>query len=165
MPPDPNQPPDPDMLSNMPAGYFAESVRSSADDANFQIRLAQGQMNTFEVEIQKKFSLAAACVVFVIIGVPFALRFSRGGVGIVIGASLVVFAVSYVGLIAGEGLAKAGRLSPIIAMWAANAVLAGIGVALLLRMGKESITRGSTLATLIDDLRSRSWLRRSARKA
>jgi lipopolysaccharide export LptBFGC system permease protein LptF len=103
-------------------------------------------------------------VVFTLIGVPFALRYSRGGVGIVIGASLVVFAVSYVGLIAGEGLAKAGRLSPVVAMWAANVILAVIGAALLFRMGKESITRGSTLAALIDDLRSRSWLRRTARR-
>ena len=44
--------------------------------------------NMFGVEIHKKFSLAVACIVFVLIGAPIALRFPRGGVGLVIGVSL-----------------------------------------------------------------------------
>ena len=63
-------------------------------------------MNRYDVEIHKKFALAAACIVFVLLGAPIALRFPRGGVGLVIGVSLVVFALYYVGLIAGESLAN-----------------------------------------------------------
>ena len=68
--------------------------------------------NRYEIEIHKKFSLAAACIVFVLLGAPIALRFPRGGVGLVIGVSLVVFALYYVGLIGGESLANKGSSRP-----------------------------------------------------
>ncbi len=85
-------------------------------------------MNRYDVEIQKKFALSAACIVFVLIGAPIALRFPRGGVGLVIGVSLGVFAIYYVGLIAGESLADRAFLTPFWAMWAANVILTIVGL-------------------------------------
>src|SRR5207342_1616912 len=61
--------------------------------------------NRYEIEIHKKFALAAACLIFVVLGAPLALRFPRGGVGLVLLVSLMVFALYYVGLIGGESLA------------------------------------------------------------
>jgi lipopolysaccharide export system permease protein len=120
-------------------------------------------MNAYGVEIHKKFSLAAACIVFVLLGAPIALRFPRGGVGLVIGVSLVVFALSYMGLIGGEALAKRGDLSPGIAMWGANIILTAIGLFLLARMGRESSTaRGGDMGELLDGMRS--YAARIARK-
>ena len=46
--------------------------------------------DAYDVEIQKKFALSAACIVFVLLGAPVALRFPRGGVGLTIGVSLGV---------------------------------------------------------------------------
>ena len=111
-------------------------------------------MNRYDVEIQKKFALSAACVVFVLIGAPIALRFPRGGVGLVIGVSLVVFAIYYVGLIAGESLADRAFLTPFWAMWAANVILTAVGLVLLVRMGREGATsRGGDLSEFTDALR------------
>ena len=70
--------------------------------------------NRYEIEIHKKFSLAAACLIFVLVGAPIALRFPRGGVGLVIGVSLLVFALYYVGLIGGEALANKGYLLAVL---------------------------------------------------
>jgi lipopolysaccharide export system permease protein len=112
-------------------------------------------MNRYGVEIQKKFALAAACIVFVLIGAPIALRFPRGGVGLVIGVSLVVFAIYYVGLIAGESLADRAFLTPFWAMWAANVILTFVGLILLVRMGREGATsRGGDLSELTDALKT-----------
>ncbi len=112
-------------------------------------------MNRYGVEIQKKFALSAACVVFVLIGAPIALRFPRGGVGLVIGVSLVVFAIYYVGLIAGESLADRAFLTPFWAMWAANVILTAVGLLLLARMGKEGATsRGGDLSEFMDGLKT-----------
>ena len=111
-------------------------------------------MNRYDVEIQKKFALSAACVVFVLIGAPIALRFPRGGVGLVIGVSLVVFAIYYVGLIAGESLADRAFLTPFWAMWAANVILTAVGLVLLVRMGREGATsRGGDLSEFTDSLK------------
>jgi lipopolysaccharide export system permease protein len=131
-------------------------------DAAGAIEAARGRMlenrtsmNRYGVEIQKKFALSAACVVFVLIGAPIALRFPRGGVGLVIGVSLVVFAIYYVGLIAGESLADRSFLTPFWAMWAANVILTGVGLVLLVRMGREGATsRGGDLSEFLDALRA-----------
>jgi lipopolysaccharide export system permease protein len=114
------------------------------------------ERNAFDVEIQKKFSIAVACMVFILIGAPVALRFPRGGVGLVIGVSLGVFALYYVGLIAGEDLADKNIVPPAAAMWVTNVVLTLVGVVLLARMGKEGSTaRGGDMSELIDA--GRAW--------
>ncbi len=97
----------------------------------------------YDIEIQKKFSLAAACLIFVLLGPPIALRFPRGGVGLVIGVSFAVFALYYVGLIGGESLADSRFISPFWAMWGANIILLVVGIVMTLRMNRLSgATRG-----------------------
>ena len=113
------------------------------------------ERNALDVEIQKKFSIAIACMVFILIGAPVALRFPRGGVGLVIGVSLSVFALYYVGLIAGEDLANKNLFAPFWAMWGTNFLLTIAGVLLLAGMGKEGSTaRGGDMSELIDSMRA-----------
>ena len=113
------------------------------------------QIREFEVEIQKKYSIAIATLVFVLIGVPLALRFPRGGIGMVIAASLLIFSIYYVGLIGGESLADEGLMPPVLAMWQTNLVFGTLGVIALLRAGREqSSGRGGGWGDLP------RWLRR-----
>lgn len=90
-----------------------------------------------EVEVQKKLAIAAATLVFVLLGVPLALRFPRGGVGMVIAASLTIFSIYYVGLIGGEALANAGIVPPMIAMWSTNVLFGTLGLVGFWRLGDE----------------------------
>ena len=83
----------------------------------------------FEVEIWKKYSLPAACIVFVLIGVPLAVRYHRAGISMVVGVSFIVFTAYYVALIGGESVADQELLSPFWAMWAPNVLFLGVGVA------------------------------------
>jgi lipopolysaccharide export system permease protein len=120
-------------------------------------------INRYEVEIQKKFALAAACFIFVLLGAPIALRFPRAGVGLTIGVSLVVFGLYYVGLIAGESLARRGLVPPFVSMWIANAVFGLLALVLLARMGKESgSNRGGDFREMLDNLRYKLRRRGSA---
>ncbi|MCL7957196.1 MAG: LptF/LptG family permease [marine benthic group bacterium] len=84
--------------------------------------------NRYEVEIWKKYSIPVACIVFVIIGAPIAVRYRRAGVALVVGVSLVVFCAYYVALIGGEHLADRELLSPFWAMFAPNFLFGLIGV-------------------------------------
>ncbi|MHB1863036.1 MAG: LptF/LptG family permease [Gemmatimonadaceae bacterium] len=108
----------------------------------------------YDIEIQKKFSLAAACIIFVLLGPPIALRFPRGGVGLVIGVSFSVFALYYVGLIGGETLADSEIISPFWAMWGANILLLVVGLGMVSRMNKVSGgTRGGDWSELREAFR------------
>ena len=140
-----------------------ESVESELEALRSSIQQQIGERNAFDVEIQKKFSIAVACVVFILIGAPVALRFPRGGVGLVIGVSLAVFALYYVGLIAGEDLADENIIPPALAMWGTNIILALIGFLLLLRMGREGSTaRGGDMRELVDSVRA--WVATQGRR-
>jgi lipopolysaccharide export system permease protein len=124
---------------------------------------ARMTMNRYQVEIQKKFALAAACVVFVVFGAPIALRFPRGGVGIVIGVSIVAFAIYYVCLIAGETLANKLILSPFLAMWAANILFFVLGIVLLVRVQRSGASaRGGDAREMWDTFRL--WLERQKQR-
>jgi hypothetical protein len=87
-------------------------------------------------------------------GAPIALRFPRGGVGLTIGVSLLVFALYYVCLTAGESLGKRGLIPPVLAMWAANILFAMVAVWLLSKIGREARTaRGGDMGEMIDSIR------------
>jgi lipopolysaccharide export system permease protein len=119
--------------------------------------------NRYDVEIQKKFSLAAACIIFVLVGAPIALRFPRGGVGLVIGVSLFIFALYYVGLIGGEALSDRSIISPFWAMWATNIIMTVVGLIMTFRMGREATTgRGGDVGEMMETLRM--WLARVGRR-
>jgi lipopolysaccharide export system permease protein len=108
----------------------------------------------FWVEVHKKWAISFACMSFVIIGIVLAVRFPRGGIGLVIGGGLLVFSVHYVGLTAGESLADRGLVSPWLAMWAPNLVLTILGLIGLVRLSRESgSTRGGDFQEVLDNMR------------
>jgi lipopolysaccharide export system permease protein len=131
----------------------SQVYKARVAEAKLRLEIAQRARNRYEIEIHKKFSLAAACVIFVIVGAPIAVRFPRGGVGLVIGVSLLVFALYYVGLIGGEALANDGLIPPFWAMWGTNVILTVVGVIMFLRMGRDSTSnRGGDWSDKLDAL-------------
>jgi lipopolysaccharide export LptBFGC system permease protein LptF len=102
---------------------------------------------TYEVEIQKKFALAAACLVLALAGAATAIRFPHGGVGLVLGAGGFVFTGYYLSLVAGGSLADRQVSAPFVAMWMANAFLLAVVLLLAWRPSRPGPTRGAeTLA-------------------
>ena len=150
-------------VAKTPVRPNATALRSSdaaipAELEGLRLRLSDARTseNGYEVEIQKKFALAAACFVFILLGAPIALRFPRGGVGLTIGVSLIVFGLYYVGLIAGESLARRDIVPPFISMWGANLIFTVLALFLLSRMGKENTSgRGGDLSELLSSIRAR----------
>ena len=105
-----------------------------------RVRAARQRAAIYEVEIHKKLAISAACVIFALLGVPVAIRFPRGGVGLVIGTSLAVFSVYYVGLIGGEELGDRLVVSPFLAMWTPNLIFTAVGLGLLWVVRREGST-------------------------
>ncbi len=127
-----------------------------AEGTKLEFLNASNIVDSHTVEIEKKFAIAVACFVFVLLGAPIALRFPRGGVGMTIGVSLAVFGLYYVGLIVGETMADRDYVTPFWGMWAPNFILGTIGIALTLRLGREGTTnRGSETTELLDRARRR----------
>jgi lipopolysaccharide export system permease protein len=119
----------------------------SADVRIFRDRAdgAQGRVLRYKVEYYKKYSIAAACIVFVLIGVPVALLFPRGGMGLVFGAGMVLFGIHYVGLIGGETLADRGITTPFLAMWGSDILTAAVGLVGLWWVSRSGAARARTV--------------------
>jgi len=91
------------------------------------------QIDSFDVEIYKKYSIPFACVVFALIGAPLGYRVRRGGIGIAAGFSLLFFLIYWVALIGGEKLADRDLLSPFWGMWIVNIILGLFGLYLMFK--------------------------------
>lgn len=149
------------------AGADAPSLSSWTEVANVAERAddARRRANKYLVEVHKKYSISFACLTFVILGLVLALRFPRGGMGLVIGGGMIVFALFYIGLTAGESLADRGILSPAVAMWWPNAVLMLIGLIGLVHVNRETgSTRGGDFADVVDSMKRRLGLGRKRRR-
>ncbi len=105
-----------------------------------RIPVLERRANVHLVEYHKKYAISWAVIVFILLGAPLAVRFPRGGVGLVIAASIGIFAVYYAGLIGGESLADESTLPPWVAMWAPNVLFLFVALWGLSRIGKEAAT-------------------------
>lgn len=82
---------------------------------------------SLSVEIQKKFSLPAACVVFVLLGAPLGMRVRRAGPAVAF-LSVPFFLFYYLCLVGGEELADRLLFPAWLSMWLPNLVLGGWGL-------------------------------------
>ncbi len=104
---------------------------------NESVSNQQKMINSYYVEVYKKYSIPTACIVFVLIGAPLGIMAKRGGMGISIGISLGLFIVYWAFLIGGEDLADRSIVTPFWAMWSANILIGSIGIGMLYLISTE----------------------------
>ena len=138
------------------------TVVAAAREAEARGRREAGQ---YLLEVHKKWTLGLACVTFVLLAVPLALRFPRGGMGLVLGGTGLVVGLFYIFLNAGESLADKAIVHPAIPMYAPNVLAAALGVVGLFRVNREvGTTRGGGALDLAGPFR-RAWTRWRTRRA
>jgi len=92
----------------------------------------------YSVVAHKRIALSFASFFFALIGAPLGIYFRRGGRMVAFFISfLIVLVVYYPLLLLGEAIATDGRLPAPAGAWLGNAMIAGIGVFLLIRVFRE----------------------------
>lgn len=112
-----------------------ESEQKISED---KVRRIKRDINKYEVEIHKKYAIAFACLIFVLIGAPIGMMTKTSGVGMAFSVSSIVFMIYYGALTLGEEFADKGVISPFLAMWISNIIFAIIGIWLVLMSMKET---------------------------
>jgi lipopolysaccharide export system permease protein len=105
----------------------------------FRLQNIERETDQYLVEIYKKYSIPAACIVFVLVGVPLGIMSRRGGFGIAASLSLGFFVLYWACLIGGEKLADRDLVSPFVGMWIANILIGLMGAYLTFRMARETL--------------------------
>ena len=90
------------------------------------------KINKFEVELHRKFTLALACIIMFFIGAPIGSLIKRGGLGLPVIFSILLFLIYYVISITGEKMVKKGILNVEIGMWASTYIILIIGLTLII---------------------------------
>lgn len=102
-----------------------------------KIESLEKRIRMYQVEIHKKYALAFACIVFVLIGAPVGMMTRTSSVGTAFVVSMIVFMVYYMSLIGGEELADRGVVSPMLSMWISNIVLLLCGSLLIYTTSRD----------------------------
>jgi len=127
------------------------------------------------MEIHKKFSIPAACLVFALLGVALGASSRRDGklVSFMLGVGVIF--VYYAVMLLGQALAKGQHVAPWVATWLPNLLLGAAGVVALWRQAgptrrRRSVTlpalpavgrgwRALTAASLVSRVPDLTWLR------
>jgi LPS export ABC transporter permease LptF len=83
------------------------------------------------VTMHERFALPFACLAFAFVGIPLGIANRRGGKASGFSLSIGIAIVYWLLYLVGQNLVREGKLSPIVGMWAANALLAALGLFLL----------------------------------
>lgn len=106
------------------------------------------------VELHKKFSLPAACLVFGLLALPLGFSNARGGRSSGFAISIGVVLIYYVLLNAGEDFAREGTLPVPFAVWLPNIILLIVGLILLARKNRD---KSLLLAQVDRYIQERIW--------
>jgi lipopolysaccharide export system permease protein len=104
------------------ASAVARLLRGEIDTAHRTIERQQAAINRYEVEIHKKYSIAVACLVFLLVGAPLGLSIRRSSLAMTGAIATGIFVFYWVTLVFGEKLADRGFIAPGVGMWIANVV-------------------------------------------
>ncbi|AWO02016.1 YjgP/YjgQ family permease [Chitinophaga alhagiae] len=92
----------------------------------------------FKVEWQRKFSLAAACIVLFLIGAPLGSIIRKGGLGTPLVFAVIFFVIFNIFFMLGEKMARKDVMASWSGMWLANLVLLPIAGFLVYKAMNDS---------------------------
>ncbi|MBQ0050002.1 MAG: LptF/LptG family permease [Bacteroidales bacterium] len=144
----PQQMPYDSLLAQLSAAQKKEAWQAAATKARQQQSECEFRaMQTTEenlvlrkhrIEWHKKFTLSVACLVFFFIGAPLGAIIRKGGLGLPVVVSVLIFIFYYVVNVSGEKMAKSGDWDITFGVWLSSIVLAPIGVFLTYKSNKDS---------------------------
>lgn len=89
-----------------------------------------GNIQSFEIELHRRYAMTAAAFILTIIGMSLSSRKVKGGIGLNIGIGLVLSFSYILFMTITQTFALSGQTSPMVAMWIPNFIYAVIAVIL-----------------------------------
>lgn len=117
------------------------TARSNVQNAQFRsysINEDNAQIRRHGIELQKKFTLSLACLIFFFIGAPLGAIIRKGGLGLPIVISIILFVFYYIVDNTGYKMARDGYWPVWEGVWLSSAVLLPLGVFLTYKAVNDS---------------------------
>ena len=117
-------------------------ARNASNDYEFRSIISEDidkATRIHKVEWHKKFTLSLACIFFFFIGAPLGAIIRKGGLGVPVVISVIIFIFYYIVNVSGEKMAKTGEWITWIGVWMSSMVLCPIGIFLTYKANKDSV--------------------------
>ncbi len=123
-------------------GNAADRMESLANEWNmksYQTTEADTNIRKHKADWHKKITLSLSCLIFFFIGAPLGAIIRKGGLGMPVVTSVLIFVIYYIIDSGATRVAKSGEINIILGVWMSTLVLAPIGTFFTYKSNKDSV--------------------------
>ncbi len=113
------------------ASLALNKAKNARQEYEFRSMIMKDELKTIrrhDIEMQKKFTLSFACIIFFFIGAPLGAIIRKGGIGTPLVISVILFIFYYIIDNTGYKMARDGRVAVWEGIWLSSAVLLPLGI-------------------------------------
>lgn len=116
----------------------AQSVKDMVENDKYMLQEPTVYMRRHQVEWHRKFTLSFACLIFFFIGAPLGAIIRKGGLGMPVVTSVLMFVIYYIIDTTGWKMAREGFWQAYQGMWLSSFVLLPIGLFLTYKAVRDA---------------------------
>lgn len=109
------------------------------DQKGKQMKDTDKKIRSHQVDWHKKITLSLSCLIFFFIGAPLGAIIRKGGLGLPVVISVIIFVLYYIIDSGSTRVAKSGEMNIILGVWMSTLVLAPIGAFFTYKSNKDSV--------------------------
>jgi lipopolysaccharide export system permease protein len=136
------------------------------------LNLYQGQLtdrkrtiNKHEMERHRKFTLSIAVIIFFFVGAPLGAIIRKGGLGMPVVVSILLFIAYYIVSMTGEKSAREDVWQMFSGMWFSTIVFLPVGIWLTYKAGSDSsVMSAETYTKIFNKLKPSNWMPKKHRQ-
>lgn len=117
----------------------AESAGSDWSFKSFNISQSERNLRLHKTSWHEKLTLSLACLIFFFIGAPLGGIIRKGGLGMPVVVSVLIFIIYYIINNTGYKMARDGKWIVWMGMWTSSAILAPLGAFLTYKSNNDSV--------------------------
>ena len=106
---------------------------------NMQVSDADKNIRRHQSDWHKKITLSLSCLIFFFIGAPLGAIIRKGGLGLPVVISVIIFVLYYIIDSGSTRVARSGEMNIILGTWMSTIVLAPIGAFFTYKSNKDSV--------------------------
>ena len=119
-----------DRMANMANDWKTRSIQNTETDKNIR---------KHEAAWHQKITLSLSCLMFFFIGAPLGAIIRKGGLGLPVVISVIIFVLYYIIDTGATRVARSGEMNMILGVWMSTLVLTPIGVFFTYKSNKDSV--------------------------
>ena len=121
--------------------HASERMNSTANDwkvRSLQVKDTDSNLRKHQAAWHQKITLSLSCLMFFFIGAPLGAIIRKGGLGLPVVISVIIFVLYYIIDSGATRLAKSGEMNMILGVWMSTLVLTPIGIFFTYKSNKDS---------------------------